>query len=172
MVLTTKYPKENETVAMMYVHTRNKYYVANGIDVTVLNFGASQGYEIDGVNVITKEEFRKSSYHYDILVSHSPNLKHHYLFLNKYAEDFGQMVFFFHGHEVLKRTDIYPPPYPYVKQSRLSFLNGIYDTFKLGVWNRFFSSNYKKCHFVFVSQWMGEMFGSMFLWMKGLWKDG
>lgn len=159
LVLATNYPKK-ENIASTYVHTRNKYYVQNNIDVTVLNFKATEGYEIDGVKVITKKDYVKKQEPYDILVSHAPNLRNHYVFLKKYANNFPDIVFFFHGHEVLKTSEIYPEPYKYMhKSSKISFMiRDKYDLIKLNTWNKYFTNNLSKLHFVFVSQWMYDKF--------------
>ena len=37
LVAVEDYPNNSGGVALMYVHTRNKAYMAEGIDVTVLN---------------------------------------------------------------------------------------------------------------------------------------
>ena len=36
-----------------FEHVRNKFYLAHGQDVTVLNFAASRGYSYDGIRVVT-----------------------------------------------------------------------------------------------------------------------
>jgi glycosyltransferase involved in cell wall biosynthesis len=160
LVLATDYPKKDESVALMYIHTRNKYYIKNGVNVTVLNFNALDNYVLDGVEVITFGEFKKKKNQYDILVSHAPNLRNHYKFLIKYGNDFSNTVFVFHGHEVLKISEIYPKPYYYMKtSSNLSIItHNVYDMFKLKMWKRYFTENLSKSHFVFVSQWMYDMF--------------
>jgi len=160
LVLSTDYPKKDESVALMYIHTRNKYYVQHDVDVTVLNFNANENYVLDGVKVITLTEYEKNKNHYDILISHAPNLRNHYLFLKKYDRNFSYIVFFFHGHEVLKVSEVYPKPYHYMKtSSKLSMITrNIYDVFKLKMWKRYFTKNISKSHFVFVSKWMYDMF--------------
>ena len=159
LVLSTDYPRKDESVSMMYVHTRNKRYVEKGLEVTVLNFSALKCYELDGVRVITKEAYLNRDIDYDILVSHAPNLRQHLVFLQRFKNRFKKMVFFFHGHEVLKTAEVYPPPYPFRRRSRLTTVRrNIYDSIKLRVWNRFFVRNANKVHFVFVSKWMSEMF--------------
>lgn len=157
LVLATDYPKENESVALMYIHTRNQYYLQHDINVTVLNFNAKENYVLDGVKVVTLNDYKKNNNHYDMLISHAPNLRNHYLFLKKYDRDFPHIVFFFHGHEVLKISEAYPKPYHYMKTSS-GTIHKIYDIFKLKMWKRYFTKNLYKFHFVFVSQWMYDMF--------------
>ena len=69
LVLVEDYPS-NKKKTLMYVHVRNKYYVENGIQVTVLNFRAKENYTIDNINVITLEEYKRKSNNnnYDILI--------------------------------------------------------------------------------------------------------
>lgn len=160
LVLATDYPDNDRKVTLMYIHTRNKYYVQNGLNVTVLNFSTKNNYTIDGVKVITQDEYKKNNDKYDILISHAPNLRNHYLFIKKYENNFSNIIFFFHGHEVLKVSEIYPPDYEYLKSSsKLSiFIRNTYDIFKLKVWKKYFIRNLSKLYFVFVSNWMYEMF--------------
>lgn len=160
LVLATDYPQKNESTALMYIHTRNKYYVQNGIDVTVLNFKAKNNYTIDNVKVITLREYEKNNNSYDILVAHAPNLRNHYVFFKKYDRRFSTIVFFFHGHEVLKTSEIYPKPYSFRKtSSKLSVItHRLYDICKLKIWKKYFIRNMPISHFVFVSKWMYDMF--------------
>ncbi len=162
LVLATDYPKKDESVGLMYIHTRNKYYTQNGINVTVLNFSALDNYVLEGVEVITYDKFKKGKEEdqYDILVSHAPNIRNHYKFLKKYGNGFPNIVFFFHGHEVLKISEVYPKPYYYMKtSSNLSKIaHNVYDIYKLRAWKKYFMDNLSKSYFVFVSHWMYDMF--------------
>lgn len=160
LVLATDYPQENISVALMYIHTRNKYYVQNGVDVTVLNFKAKENYNIDGVKVITLRDYENNKGNYDILVLHAPNIRNHYTFLKKYQSRFNNIVLYFHGHEVLKTKEVYPAPYDYMKKSAKTkmIFSGIYDIFKLEIWRKYFVKNLSRLHFVFVSYWMYDMF--------------
>ena len=139
LVLATDYPNLNGNVNLMYIHTRNRYYVNRGIDVTVINFKAKQNYIIDNVKVITLENYIKNKSEYDILISHAPNIRNHFRFLMRYGKNFKNIVFFFHGHEILKVNEIYPKPYEYMKtSSRLAILmRDLYDIFKIKMWKRF-----------------------------------
>ena len=68
LVLVADYPNNDGGVALMYTHVRNKYYVENGLDVTVLNFRAKEDYVIDGVKVISLKSYKNSdNKKYDIL---------------------------------------------------------------------------------------------------------
>ncbi|MFL2077341.1 glycosyltransferase [Marinilactibacillus psychrotolerans] len=160
LVLATDYPDDNGNVTLMYIHTRNKYYVENGIDVTVLNFNSKSNYTLDGVKVITLKEYSRKNITYDILVSHAPNIRNHYNFLRKQGKYFKKTVFFFHGHEVLKTSEIYPKPYQYMRSSSsISMLaRDLYDSIKLFIWKRYFLKTINKTTFVFVSNWMYDMF--------------
>ena len=159
LVATADYPNNQGSIAMMFVHTRNKYYLSQGIDVTVLNFAAKQEEVVDGIPVISLESYKKNQSHYDILICHAPNLRNHFLFLKKFGKCFDSFMFFFHGHEVMRINQAYSEPYPYVKPSRIKlFLQDIYDTIKLTVWRRFYPKVAKKSLFVFVSHWMLDEF--------------
>lgn len=154
LVLVANYPT-NSGVSLMYVHVRNKYYLRHGIDVTVLNFKTEENYEIDGIKVISLKNYENSKEQYDTLVSHAANLRNHYKFLKKYEKKFAHLVFFFHGHEVVKLNEVYPKPYDYVKQDNCirHFMQNMYDNLKLTVWHNYFPKLAYKSDFIFVSQW-------------------
>lgn len=153
LVLSTNYPSAANPSVLRYIHTRNIYYIYHGLDVTVLNFSTKTNYVQDGINVISLQSYSKEKNHYDILVSHAPNLRNHLTFLRKFNERFPRIVFFFHGHEVLMRSKVYSKPYPYVKKS-FSLLDDIYDWVKLRIWRTYFKKWLNKSTFVFVSNWM------------------
>ena len=166
LILVVDYPRTDGYIQLMYVHVRNKYYISKGIDVTVLNFKGKDNYMIDGVRVITLEEYEKNNnFQYDILVCHAPNIRNHYKFITKYEKKFKKIVFFFHGHEVLKINSIYSKPYHYQKKN--SFLKksiqNIYDSFKLMIWHNYIPKLSYKSYYIFVSKWMYTEF---IMWTK------
>lgn len=161
LVLVEDYPDNDGRVALYFAHARNIEYVAQGIGVTVLNFSAEKDYGIDGVQVITIESYVKQKEKWGgLLVAHAANIRHHYKFIKKYGNRFRKFVFFFHGHEVLRCSKVYPKPYSYIKEgsafSRIT--KDIYDLFKLNIWRRAFIKYLDKSHFIFVSQWMLDEF--------------
>ena len=162
LVLATSYPRPDGYISLQYIHSRNQWYLHHGIDVSVLSFDAATEYEIDNVKVYTLNSYEKKlkNEHFDLLISHAPNLRNHFRFLKKYGELFKQIVFFFHGHEVLKTTEIYPEPYDYAKKNQLkeTIVKRLYDNIKLLVWRSYFKQIAFKSHFVFVSNWMYKMF--------------
>lgn len=160
LVLTMDYPRLDGTHERMFVHVRDMYYSQNGINVTVLNFASPIDYEIDGIKVITLQSYKKSCEKYDVLVSHASNLRNHYRFLRKFDKRFSNIVFFFHGHEVLYLNKDYPKPYSFVKRSWLSngLLQDVYDHFKILLWSKYYKKYAYKCQFVFVSNWIKNRF--------------
>lgn len=162
LVLATNYPRPDGFISLQYIHSRNKWYIKKGIDVTVLSFGATYDYEIDGVRVCTFNTYKDKLHRegFDILVSHAPNLRNHYLFIKQNGKKFNKILFFFHGHEVLEATKIYPKPFEYTKRDlKISLLTRkIYDKIKLMIWRNYFTKHINKIHFVFVSKWMYNMF--------------
>lgn len=162
LVLATNYPKPDGSVSLQYIHSRNKWYVKKGIDVSVISFKTKEDYILDGVKVYSPGTYSKDlqACKYDILVSHAPNLKNHYKFLKKNNKKFHCIVFFFHGHEVLRCSMIYPKPYDYVKKaSSVSIImRDLYDRVKLRIWKNYFEKIACKSQFVFVSNWMYEKF--------------
>ena len=153
LVLVQDYPNNEGSVALMYVHVRNKYYIQHGINVTVLNFSTSKNYSIDGIRVITEGTYIKENRKYDIVVSHAANIKNHYRFLKKHADSFERMFFFFHGHEVLMINEVYPKPYDYmIKDGKGSIVTqDIYDKLKLWIWHHYLKKIAYKSEFIFVS---------------------
>lgn len=142
-----------------YVHVRNLYYQKNNIQVDVLNFMADEDYVVDGIEVITPKTYQKMNKEYNILIVHQANLKHHYVFLKKYGNRFEKIIFFFHGHEVLRINKAYSKPYPYMNTFiGKRILQDMYDTLKLSVWKRYYRNVAEKSYYVFVSQWMLEQF--------------
>ena len=159
LVLAEDYPNNNGGISLMYIHTRNLYYVQHGLDVQVLNFRAENCYEYEGISVITQKAFLDNQNQYDLLIIHAANIKHHYRFLKKYGNCFKKFIFFYHGHEVLRINKVYSKPYPYVKRNKLKeCLQDCYDTFKLWMWRKYLPKVAYKSHFVFVSQWMKDEF--------------
>ncbi len=160
LILTAFYPVPGGSHERMFVHVRDKYYVSQGIDVTVLNFASDHDYEIDGVKVITLRSYEKQDVRYDIAVSHAPNLRNHYRFLKKYENRFPHLVFFFHGFEMMYLTKDYPKPYKYDKTRKWYMIAAqhCYDRFKIALWGSYYKVLAHKSDYVFVSNWMLDCF--------------
>lgn len=161
LILATDYPNLEGKKSLNYIHTRNQYYLKENVDITVLNFKAKENYKIDNINVITLKEYIKNQnkYNGDILISHAPNLRNHYKFLRRYEKQFKNLVFFFHGHEVLKINKVYSKPYKYMRQNKIKkIFQDIYDDIKLYVWRKYYTRVSYKSYFIFVSKWMYNEF--------------
>lgn len=162
LVLATNYPRPDGFVSLQYIHTRNKWYIEYGMDVSVVSFASETDYVLDGIKVFSLNTYRTRLVNekYDLLVSHAPNIRNHYKFLKRFGKNFPSYVFFFHGHEVLRASKIYPKDYGFVKKASLlsRLIREVYDTYKLMFWRNFFNANIKKSQFIFVSNWMYEMF--------------
>lgn len=160
LVLVANYPNNDGGVSLMYVHVRNKYYMQHGIEVVVLNFSAKSDYVMDGIKVISLKSYKNDNTKYDVLVLHAANIRNHYKFLKKYDQKFSRLLFFFHGHEVLKINEVYPKPYDYVRENgviRRVLQNG-YDNLKLRIWRKYFREIADQADFVFVSSWLFREF--------------
>ena len=103
LVACADYPGENGR-ALQYVHVRNKYYQKNGIDVTVLNFACDKSYVYENIKVISLGDFYSDKMQFidSVLICHAPNLRNHFRFIKKNNKIFKKMLFFFHGHEIVK----------------------------------------------------------------------
>ncbi len=158
LVLVEDYPSKTGH-EMMYVHVRNKYYKKNKIDVTVLNFRSKENYEYDGISVINLNSYKCSNTEYDVLVSHASNLKHHYRFINKFEKRFKRIFFFYHGHEILKLSEVYPKDYFWIKKSYIKTkMRDVYDNFKFIVWRKKIKKIINKSELIFVSNWIYHRF--------------
>lgn len=164
LIACADYPNLDGGISLNYIRTRNIYYKKLGHNVYVLNFSTNEKYCIDGIDVFGVEEFKKNKAKYDMLICHAPNLRNHYLFLLNYKKEFRNLVFFFHGHEVLKSSKVYSKPYPYLKVNRIKkTLKDLYDEFKLKIWHFYFKKHIDDFHFIFVSNWMYNEFKK---WVK------
>lgn len=158
LVLATDYPSDSGH-EMMYVHVRNKYYQKNGINVVVLNFKAKKDYEYEQISVITLDTYKKSNIKFDVLISHASNVRNHYIFLKKYENRFKKIVFFYHGHEILKLNEVYPSEYFWVKRNFIKkIFQNLYDSFKFFVWRRELKKIINKSELIFVSNWLYHRF--------------
>jgi len=157
LVLVKDYPKKNGH-SMMYVHVRNKYYLKKDIVPTVLNFSAKNDYEYDGIKVITLNTYKGNKKQYDLLICHAPNLKNHYVFLKKYQQRFKTILFIFHGHEVLRISEEYPPQYKWKKSKVPMCIRDMYDTTKFALWGKYLKKLNDKSYYIFVSNWLYKRF--------------
>ena len=162
LILVEDYPDLCGGLSLYYVHTRNLFYQKQNIEVTVLNFRAKENYFIDEIQVITLKSFisnYKDKRYGEVLLLHAPNLKNHLKFLLLYGHTFKKYIFFFHGHEVLRVSKVYPKPYNYIKKNMvLNYVRDVYDILKLKIWKKVFLNIYLKSEFVFVSCWMYREF--------------
>lgn len=161
LVLATNYPDNYGEISLNYIHVRNLYYKRSGHDVVVLNFRAEGDYIKDGIVVVTPKLYweKYASTDFDLLICHAANIRFHYRFLRKEGKRFKHIVFFYHGHEVMRLND-YPKDYSYVKNKRKEFkaFVSLYDTLKLYLWRKYLTRNIEKVELVFVSEWMRDTF--------------
>ena len=161
--LCSNYPGPTEKAALSYVKARNHSYREQGInDNTVLNFSLNKGsYVEDGIKVISLSDYREkyADRKFDILICHAPNIRNHYTYLKNYQGRFENVVFFFHGHEVLDINKEYPKPYPYLGSRRIKMLiNRIYDPIKFKLWRSYFTKQKNNVTLIFVSKWIENKF--------------
>ena len=161
LVLAEAYPEMSGAKPLAYVRTRNVFYKECGHAVTVLNFRSNSPYVMDGIQVYDKNSFEKECNisAYDLVLSHAPNLRHHLCFLSARMNEIRHLVFFYHGHEVLKINKVYPPPFPYLKRNRFKEkAQDLYDEFKFRVLRSFYQKHHEKISSIFVSHWMYDEF--------------
>jgi glycosyltransferase involved in cell wall biosynthesis len=156
LVIAQDYPSNANPYAMSYVHTRCVGYKHRGHEVEVLSFNSKTDYVYDGISIKNEQNVRWELY--DRIACHAPNLRNHVRFLKRVIGK--RIVFFFHGHEVLRTSD-YPAPYSWNKQTKLRAIGrALYDEFKLPLLRRFLLDTSKRnsVSLIFVSQWMKEQF--------------
>src|SRR5690606_3263812 len=111
-----------------------------------------ENYVVDGINVITSAEYENNPDNkYDLLICHAPNIRNHLKFIIKNEKHFRKVIFFFHGHEVVRINKVYPTPYRYQKSELKKVFRELYDIFKLNIWHYYLLRIMHKSHFVFVS---------------------
>ncbi|MCS0296606.1 glycosyltransferase family 4 protein [Vibrio alginolyticus] len=159
LVMVEDYPREEKPYAMGYVHSRSIEYIKRGISVDVLCFSASQEYTYEGVNIKSCSSCIEWN-DYAAVVSHAPNIKNHFNLLNKHIKKIKNLIFFFHGHEIMKMNEYYPKPYPELfipKDYFKSIFSLVYDRVKLKYIKYFINANQEKIKCIFVSNWMKEV---------------
>ena len=154
------YPRDDNK-ALQYVHVRNKEYIKQGITVDVLNFSQNQNYVFEGINVFCLEYVKENIEKYQnyILICHAPNVRNHFLFIKKYGSFFIDIVFFFHGHEIVEQLKVYPAPYAFSKNSLLRRdALYLYDKLKISIWSKYFRKTDTKSKLIFVSDFLLKEF--------------
>ncbi|MDD2361552.1 MAG: glycosyltransferase [Oscillospiraceae bacterium] len=160
LVLAADYSHPDGRIKLHYIHMRNIYYVKHGIDVTVINFRADKAYSLDGIPVITYKDYQADKKQYDVLICHAPNIRNHYRFLKKHQKRFKNIIFVFHGHEVLRLNATYPKPFPFMKGASgiRRAARDAYDSLKLRLWRNYLPKLAPKSRFIFVSGWIKREF--------------
>lgn len=159
LIICENYPSASNLYSMAFVHSRNIEYLKQGREITVLNFSADQDYVFEGIEVKAYNSLKSIDLSiYNAIVSHAPNIRNHIKFLFPRMKKVSNLIFIFHGHEILKINEYYPKPYKWEKHP--SFLGKsfqrLYDYIKLNLL-RLFINTYSKCiKLVFVSEWMKE----------------
>ncbi|WP_186175683.1 glycosyltransferase family protein [Vibrio jasicida] len=159
LVLVTGYPTLDNLYNCSWAHTRNVHYIKKGCKVDVLFFGCELEYNIDGVDIISIDRAinRLKNRDYRAVISHSPNIRKHIPFLERYCSGV-KKVLFMHGTESMWVNYDYPKPYSYMKESIYKrTLRDIYDYFKFFRLKRFILKS-EDISLVFVSEWMKTIF--------------
>lgn len=160
IVACADYPRPGN-MAMQYVHVRNKNYVRQGIDVLVLNFSQEKDYVYEGIRVVSLKTIKNNitDFHDRILICHAPNVRNHYHFIRKYGDAFKDIIFFFHGHEIVEQLKKYPESYEFNKKGIIKkSILFIYDKFKILIWRRYFIKINKASKLIFVSNCLKNEF--------------
>ena len=157
-ILTETYPTETSKYQMAFIHPRIKGYINEGLDVRVISFRAKNDYVYEGVSVLTKKsgEIRLGQENEIILMSHSPNLRHHIPFIRKWDDKISNLILFFHGHESLPLRNYYPKPFKFDRKGQFNYLfHFLYDPVKLWGLKKFITQRLIKgnTELIYVSEW-------------------
>lgn len=156
--MTETYPSYESKYQMAFIHPRVKGDINAGLDVRIISFRSKIDYIYEAVNVYTirkGEELLKQEREI-ILISHSPNLRHHIPFIKKWNKKISNLVVFFHGHESLPLKDYYPRPFKFDKKGSLNYLvHLLYDPIKLWGLRKFILQRLQKenTELIYVSEW-------------------
>ncbi len=164
LVMCTGYPSKQNPYNCTWAHIRNRYYLSHGWSVEVLVVGSNEEYYIDNVKVIRHKDalHRLRNEVYDVVVSHSPNMRAHVPLLKRHFS--GPIVFFMHGSESMSINNDYPKPYSFAKESIWKrIFRDIYDKAKFVVLRRFILSRGDSIYLIFVSEWMKGVFSKNIL---------
>lgn len=157
LVICESYPSLDNLYAMSFVHSRNIEYIHQGEDVTVLSFSAKNDYVFDGVKVRSYNSFKYIDIsNYDSVVSHAPNLRNHFKYLFVRMNKIKNLIFIFHGHEILNINKYYPEDYSWERKPFFvrRVLQSCYDYLKLRVLRVFINFYSDRIKLIFVSEWM------------------
>lgn len=160
LVACVDYPRHDNR-ALQYVHARNKEYQKAGIQVEVLNFSIQKDYTYEGIIVHSFDTVKQDleAYQEYILVCHAPNVRNHYRFIKEYGSRFKNIVFFFHGHEIVEQRKVYPKPYAFKNDSYgKKAVRFLYDKLKIQIWKRYFHTIDLTSKLVFVSNFLRKEF--------------
>lgn len=157
-ILTETYPSDELKYQMAFIHPRVKGYLSAGFSVKIISFRAQESYIYDDVKILTisDAEFELKELKDFIIMSHSPNLRHHIPFINKWDEKISSLVLFFHGHESLPLHQYYPKPFKYDKRGLINYyIHRFYDPIKLVGLRRFIKKRLRKgnTELIYVSEW-------------------
>lgn len=161
LILVSGYPSTEDIYNCAWAHTRSVAYLNSGITPVILNFGAIGSYEYDGVMVYSKNEQENLlAQDFEIVVSHSPNIRNHFPFIKKMNSKVLKKIFLFcHGTESMYVNSDYPKPYSFMKDTFYKrFIRELYDFSKFFLFRSFLKKYSSKVHLVFVSKWMRNMF--------------
>ncbi len=159
LILCSGYPSLSTPYNCTWAHIRNRYYLENGLDIDVVITSDDVAYCIDGVSVINHSVMfeRINNQEYDLVISHSPNIRQHLPILMKVKNT--KIMLFMHGTESMWLNYDYPKPYDYESQSCIKrFTRDVYDFVKFKALKWFVNKNRNNIHIVFVSNWMKDMF--------------
>lgn len=159
LVIQEVYPSVDNPYQQAWAHVRNKAYVAQGASVKVVCSSAKSHSSYEGVDVYPLTSFRNLLDWCSLIVVHQPNIKLHYRLLRNNKDK--KIVFFLHGHEVMFINEDYSRPFLFSPDAALrnKIFRYFYDRVKVFLLKRLFlSQGIDRVGFVFVSNWMKDIF--------------
>lgn len=155
LVLCQNYPSVENPFSQPFIHYRLKEYI-KFFDITVLSFAANKDYIIDGVKVVSEVNFKPHSEikHFDLVISHAPNVRNHLRFILLNLFEFKKITFIFHGYEVIDiHKRVYDQETHYEFPHNYSLASKFYHKIKLPLTCMFLHllKGITKLNFIFVS---------------------
>jgi glycosyltransferase involved in cell wall biosynthesis len=168
LVLVSGYPSKNNAYNCTWAHIRNRFYIKAGYNVNVLVMDVDIPYVINEVDVITYAEAKKNTERgeYDLIISHSPNIRKHIPFLWKFTKI--PVLLFMHGTESCYAVGDYPKPYPYMESNKFKLIvRNTYDYLKSIVLKYYILSRKESIKLIFVSNIIKSYFEKNIYSLRG-----
>lgn len=154
LVVSQSYPSKEKPHSQAFIHSRNIEYKKDHNSVDVCSFSTQSKYEYDGISVYGDNQLPSPVNQYDLIVFHAPNIRNHVRFIIRHWSELKNIVFIFHGYEIMRVQDHVEPYFKFLKPAFWKrMIVSLYDSIKIPIIStliRVLHKN-KNTHFIFVS---------------------